>query len=187
MSFQNELEDAVNPFGARMQTRQKEIKTNKTRIQKMLESGEKSARLLPIEQIKDSADQFQRRNPELKSSVLVLLRQYIKPGDSAEEILKKIQEFYSDVSLADEALEFLLETSDGELAKQVQEAKDSSISRMRAKSLPAETLACKRGPPPKKGWAHLLPFAIFIEILPAILATSTRYSMSWHVNMLSKT
>lgn len=124
LSFQNEVEEAVNPFSSRMQSRQKEIKTSKTRIQKMLESGEKSSRLLPIEQIKDSADQFQRRNPELKSSVLVLLRQYIKSSDSAEEILKKIMEFYSDVSLADEALEFLLETSDGELARQVQEAKD---------------------------------------------------------------
>lgn len=122
--FMKSVEDAVNPFAAKYANRKKKVETPKTRIQKMLEAGEKPTKLLPIELIKDQADQFQRRNPELKASVLTLLRQYIKPGDSKEEILKKIQEFYADPSLADEALEFLLETTDGELAKQCKEAKD---------------------------------------------------------------
>lgn len=123
-SFMKEVEDSANPFAAKMAQKQKKIESPKTRVQKMLASGEKSARLLPIERIKDSADQFQRRNPEMKASVLTLLRQYIKPGDTKEEILKKIREFYADPSLADEALEFLLETCEGELARQCQEAKD---------------------------------------------------------------
>jgi type III secretion protein W len=123
-SFMKEVEDASNPFASKMAQKQKKVESPKTRIQKMLASGEKAARLLPIEQIKDMAGQFQKRNPEMKASVLTLLRQYIKPGDTKEEILKKILEFYSDPSLADEALEFLLETTDGELFKQCQEAKD---------------------------------------------------------------
>ena len=121
--YMKSVEEAVNPFAAKMSERKKTEKS-KTRIQKMMESGEKAGRLLPVEAIKDQADQFQRRNPELKASILTLLRQYIKPGDTKEEILKKLREFYSDPSLADEALEFLLETTDGELAKQCQEAKD---------------------------------------------------------------
>jgi type III secretion protein W len=123
-NFQLSQEETVNPFAAKFSARQKDIKTVKTRIQKMLESGEKSARLLPIEQIKDTANQFQRRNPELKANVLTLLREYIKPDDSKEELLKKILEFYADVSLADEALEFLIETSDGELARKLIEIKE---------------------------------------------------------------
>lgn len=123
-AFRNSQEEAINPFAAKFAQKQKPIKASKTRVQKMLESGEKAGRLLPIEQIKDSADQFQRRNPELRATTLVLLRESIKPGDTKEDILRKLQEFYADVSLADEALEFLLETTDGELAKTVQEAKE---------------------------------------------------------------
>jgi type III secretion protein W len=117
------MEEMTNPFAARYATRQKSIKNRNTRIQKMLQSGEKSQSLGPIEHIKDSADQYQKQNPELKAKILVLLREYIKPSDSKEEILKKVMEFYPDVSLADEALDFLLETTEGELHLTVQEAK----------------------------------------------------------------
>lgn len=123
-AFVKQTEEATNPFAAKYAMRKKKTERPQTRIQKMLMSGEKSARLLPLEHIKDQAGQFERRNPELKASVLTLLRQYIKPGDSKEEILKKLQEFYPDPSLADEALEFLLETTEGELHQQVQAAKD---------------------------------------------------------------
>jgi type III secretion protein W len=123
-AFLNQQEEAVNPFAARTKT-EKSIKTRKDRINKNLQSGEKSSRLLPIEQIKDSANQFQRRNAELRATTLQALRENIKPDDTVEDILRKVRSFYSDVSLADEALEFLLETTDGELARKVQEAKDT--------------------------------------------------------------
>lgn len=124
VSFLNSQEEAINPFAAKFAAKQKEIKSHKSRVQKMLKPGETGKRLLPIEQIKDSANQFQRRNQELQANVLVLLREKIKPGDTKEEILRAIAEFYPDVSLADEVLEFLLQTTDGDLAKTVQEAKD---------------------------------------------------------------
>lgn len=122
-AFLDSQKEAVNPFASRVKS-EKSIKDNRNRIKKSIMAGEKGARLLPIERIKDSAEQFQRRNPELKASTLTLLRESIKPGDSKEEIMRKIREFYQDVSLADEALEFLLETTDGELARTIQEAKD---------------------------------------------------------------
>lgn len=121
--MQASMEETV-PMGVRLAKQQKEIKTQKGRVQKMLESGEKSARLLPMEQIKDSANQFSKRNPELQAKTLISLRELIKPGDTMEEILKKVLEFFPDVSLADEALEFLLETTDGPLANEVRLAKD---------------------------------------------------------------
>lgn len=122
-SFQADLQESVNPF-AKLKSTEKSIKPSKTRIQKMLKSGDKLDSEATQKQFKNSAEQFQRKNPELKSTVLLLLREQVKPGDSKEEILKKLQEFYPDVSLADEALEFLLETTDGELAKTVKEAKE---------------------------------------------------------------
>lgn len=122
-AFLNQQEEAVNPFAARVKS-EKSIKSNKERVNKNLAAGEK-AYMLPVERIKDSAEQFQRRNPELKATILQMLREHIKPDDSVEDILRKVREFYPDVSLADEALEFLLETTDGELARKVQEARDS--------------------------------------------------------------
>lgn len=122
-AMQNFLQEAVNPF-SRLPKMQKSLEAQKGRIQKMLKMGEQAERLLPLEMIKDKANQFQQRNPELKASVLTLLRERIKPGDTKDDILRKVREVYPDVSLADEALEFLLETTDGELARAVQEARD---------------------------------------------------------------
>lgn len=123
-NFLQSQEEAVNPFAAKFATKQKEIKTHKSRVQKAKESGETGETLRSVNHIKDSAEQFQRRNPELRANILALLRDQIKPGDTKEEILKKLSEFYPDVSLADEALEFLLATTDGELAETVKQAKD---------------------------------------------------------------
>jgi|688.fasta_scaffold08073_8 type III secretion protein W len=120
-AFLDMLKDAINPFAARVKS-EKSLKTRKGQVKKSVKAGEKSQRLLPIERIKDFAEQFQRRNPELKANTLSLLRDYIKPGDSKETILKKVREFYPDVSLADEALEFLLATTEGELNVSVQDA-----------------------------------------------------------------
>lgn len=120
-SFRDAQEEAVNPFAAKFATKQKDIKSSKSRIKKA-QASEKT-RLIPKEQIKDSANEFQRRNPELRSNVLVLLRDRIKPGDTKEDILRTLAEFYPDVSLADEVLEFLLATTEGELAETIQEAK----------------------------------------------------------------
>lgn len=123
LSFLNQMEEATNPLASRMQTQRKEIKTRFTSVQKMNLSGDKSKRLTPIEMMKQTADEFQRRNQELESRMLINLRNLLKPGDNKDEILKKVLEFYPDVTLADEALEFLLETTEGELYQQVQAAR----------------------------------------------------------------
>ncbi|MBA3816793.1 MAG: hypothetical protein H0X29_09825 [Parachlamydiaceae bacterium] len=123
-AFLSSMEEAVNPFAAKFATKQKDIKTHKSRIQKMMKGGETGKKLLPVEQIKDSANKFQSKNPELTANVLVLLRERIKPGDTKEDILRTLAEFYPDVSLGDEVLEFLFATTEGELAETVKEAKE---------------------------------------------------------------
>jgi type III secretion protein W len=114
----------ANPFAPRIRKKRKTRKSQLKRVQKALKKGEKSEQVELKKRMDRRADDFQRRNPELKSKILMLLRGNIKPGDTAQEILKKVMDFYPDVSLADEAMEFLLETSEGELHQQVQETKE---------------------------------------------------------------
>lgn len=123
-NFLQSQEEVINPFAAKFATKQKDIKTHKSRVQKMKEAKGTDEQILPVAQIKDSAEKFQRRNPELRSNILVLLRDQIKPGDTKEDILRKLAEFYPDVTLADEALEFLLGTTEGELSETIKQAKD---------------------------------------------------------------
>ncbi|PJD97634.1 MAG: hypothetical protein CK425_03130 [Parachlamydia sp.] len=123
LAFQADLKE-LTPSPAKTEKKTKTLAEQKGRVNKAGKSGEKSERLLPIQIIKDAAQQFQSRNPELKAQMLVLLREQIKPEDSKEEILRKILDFYPDVSLADEALEFLLETTEGELHQRIQEIKE---------------------------------------------------------------
>ncbi|CCB85728.1 negative regulator of type III secretion [Parachlamydia acanthamoebae UV-7] len=124
LAFQESQKEISNPFAARLTKKEKPLSAQRGRVQKSGKMGEKADRLLPLQAIKDAASQFQGRNPELKAQILVLLREQIKPDDSKEEILRKILEFYPDVSLADEALEFLLETTDGELYQKIKEIKE---------------------------------------------------------------
>jgi len=122
-SFLNDQEEAINPFAAKFASKEKPIERNVSRAQQLKEMGGAGAVLTPVEEIKDSAEKFQKRNPELRANILALLREQIKPGDTKEDILRKLQEFYPDAALADEVLDFLLETAKGELAETIKEAK----------------------------------------------------------------
>lgn len=134
--FLSSVEEAINPFASKQATKQKDIKTHRSRIEKMKGAGGEPEVLLPTEKIKDSANEFQRRNPELRSNVLVILREQIKEGDTKEDILRKLAEFYPDVTLADEALEFLLSTSEGDLADTLRQAREE-LNRARGREIAA--------------------------------------------------
>lgn len=121
-AFLESQTEVVNPF-ARLKDKSELIKDQGPRIREMLKAKSTDARLLPIEKFKDTAEGFQRRNPELKAPDLMLLRSKIKPGDTKEDILKTLQEEYPDLTLLDEVLDFLLQTTDGELAETIKEAK----------------------------------------------------------------
>ena len=90
----------------------------KTHIADKVEKKESGQELM-----NKKAQAFEKKNPELKAKTLILLRQQINEKMSKEEILKKMEDFYQDPALADEAFEFLEETSDGELLNTCKEAR----------------------------------------------------------------
>ncbi len=118
-----QLEASETVIRPRAEKKEKPIKARSSNISKLKEAM-KDKRLMPVEKMSDDAAKYEHKNPELQAKVLVLLREKIKPGDTEEEILEKLEEFYQDPSLADEALEFLLDTTEGELHQTVQKAKD---------------------------------------------------------------
>lgn len=124
-SIREALSETTTQLGDKVKKKERKPKTEQLkRVLQAMKSGEKAASSEQSKNIERRAEDYQRRNPELKAKSLNQLREYIKPGDTKEEILKKIQDFYSDVTLQDEALEFLEETTDGELYQQVRDCKD---------------------------------------------------------------
>lgn len=58
------------------------------------------------------AKEYQDRNPEMKRKGLMNLKQAVKEGDRPQEIIAKALKYYPDQFLSDEALSYLLETTD---------------------------------------------------------------------------
>lgn len=123
-AMQNYLQETVVPF-PRLPKTEKNLESQRERVQKALKMGKHAEKLSSPENIRDQAEQFQQKNSEFRSNALILLRERIKDGDTAEEILAKVQELYTDPALQDEALDFLLATSEGDLAKNVRDAKET--------------------------------------------------------------
>lgn len=88
------------------------------------ESEEVGAKIVDVEKVDEAAERFQKNNYELNSKTLRILRSQISKGDTAEEILSKVEAVYQDPALADEALDFLTETSETALLAATQEAKE---------------------------------------------------------------
>jgi type III secretion protein W len=86
--------------------------------------AEEETALIPIEKVEEVAEEFQRKNHELQARTLLSLRSRIKQGDTAEEIIRKLQATYQDIALADEALDFLVYTLDPETRRRATEAKE---------------------------------------------------------------
>ena len=95
----------------------------KVRLKKS-ELAQLERKIAPPADVNESAERFAKKNPELKSQILQLLLDKIKDAKTKEEITKLLQTFYSDPTIADDALDFLLETTRGSLNKLVQEAKE---------------------------------------------------------------
>jgi type III secretion protein W len=98
----------------------KEIKSEDP---KKLKEAEEDKRVFDIEQIEEAASRFQKNNYEINAKVLQILRQKISDNDTLDTLLEKVFSVYGDASLADEALDFLLETTTGSLRAKVLAAK----------------------------------------------------------------
>ncbi|HEY2810913.1 MAG TPA: type III secretion system gatekeeper subunit SctW [Rhabdochlamydiaceae bacterium] len=125
-SFQEWIDQgAFNPTLIARRFEQLELKRRSTRKEEAekTEKGE-DEKVLQVSRLEEISEQYQRKNPELHTRSLLLLRSRINQQDKKEDILRKVLEMYPDYSLADEAIDFLLETSHGELATQVRLAKE---------------------------------------------------------------
>lgn len=87
------------------------------------EKSEEEDEINVVERLKQVSDNYQRKNPEMQSRSLLLLRSRITKNDTPEDILRKVRESYPDISLADEALDFLLETTEPAIRSNVEQAK----------------------------------------------------------------
>lgn len=118
-------EGAFNPI---MMARRFDALENKRKRTLKEEEAEKTERkekeIVEVQKLEEVSDQFARKNPELQTRSLLLLRSRITLRDNKDEILRKVLEMYPDFSLADEALDFLLQTTEGSLAQEVRLAKE---------------------------------------------------------------
>ena len=79
---------------------------------------------IKVENVEELAFQFQRNNEELQAKSLMILRSMVTDEDNPEEILAKILKNYPDHSLTDEALDFLIQTTEGKLKSNLESAKE---------------------------------------------------------------
>ena len=77
-----------------------------------------------VEKIQKTSEHYQRKNPELQAKTLLSLQVRISKNDSVEDIIRKLKETFPDLSLADEALDFLLEIADAEMRSKLEKAKE---------------------------------------------------------------
>ncbi len=88
------------------------------------EQAVKEKKILEVESAEETAARFQRNNEELKSRTLLMLKDSMLEKDSAEEVLNKVLRTYADHALADEALDFLIQTCEGKVKENAQAAKE---------------------------------------------------------------
>ena len=118
------FEEVSNPLSGALAAKQKNIQEQPIRLFKM-EKSEEIRKVMPEKDVKEQASKFERRNPELKASILVLLLDKAKLCRDKDELIKLVEQFYPDPTLADEAFDFLLSTSVSVFKDMVQEAKDA--------------------------------------------------------------
>ncbi len=76
-----------------------------------------------VENADEVATRFSRNNPELEERTLAILQSLIKTTDTPEEALAKLFSVYPDPALADEALDFLIETAKADTLPLLQQTK----------------------------------------------------------------
>jgi len=99
-------------------------------------SKEPDSKIFDVEQIDAIAERFQKNNFELNARTLTILRSKLGNDDSAEEVLTKVTDIYEEAVLADEALEFLTEVTEGQLLAATKEAKEK-LNKDRGKEIQA--------------------------------------------------
>ncbi len=120
------LEDFFEPslFNPMLQAQRfRDLDKLKSQTQKEAIEQPEEVKILDVENIDETAARFQGNNPELNQRTLLILRDLIKETDTPDEIMRKLLSVYPDPALADEALDFLLETAGENLLPALKETK----------------------------------------------------------------
>lgn len=115
---------AFNPLAMARRFETLEVRTRKKGREEEAEKTEKERGVGQIKRIEEVSEDYQRKNQELNARTLLLLRSRLTDKDTKDSVHKKLLETYADISLADDALDFLLETSEGDLNRVVREVKE---------------------------------------------------------------
>ncbi|MGE5196221.1 MAG: type III secretion system gatekeeper subunit SctW, partial [Anaerolineae bacterium] len=127
---------AFNPLAIARRFEALEVKARKKGKEEQSEKAEHHEKILEIQRAEEVSEQYERKNPELKARILLLLKVRLSQDDTVEDILKKVLEAYRDYYLADEALDFLLETSEEAFIDRLREAKEE-LSRLYGREIRA--------------------------------------------------
>lgn len=151
--FQEESADNIQSwleggaFNPTLMTRRFEELATRTKKSDKEENSKKAERqesqVIEIEQIEERTEQYLSKNPnpELEARSLIALLSNLSESDSAEEILKKVFDFYPDYSLSDEALDYLLAMTKGEFNAKVRLAKEYLDQRHRREVIAGKNTA----------------------------------------------
>jgi type III secretion protein W len=101
-----------------------EQRSKRKAIMKSEAADEEMEIIEAVKNADETASRFNKKNPELKEKTLLLLLDSLLEEDSVEEILRKVLEFYPDFTLADDALDFLTQTTKGKLLHKVLQARE---------------------------------------------------------------
>ena len=122
--LQNWMDNAFNPIAMMRNFRTLEEQKSQAARKGETKSDNAEVKVLKVEEISEVADRFQKQNFELQSKTLLILRTRLANNDTAEDVLRKVLETYPDHAVADEALDFLIETCEGEQREAARAAKD---------------------------------------------------------------
>ncbi|MEI6242752.1 MAG: type III secretion system gatekeeper subunit SctW [Chlamydiota bacterium] len=92
--------------------------------EEVAEEEETIEKIKEVEKTFETEEQLQKDYPELSLRTLKALRESLLEADTPETILRKVLDFYPDFTIADEALDLLLQTTQGDLASNVYLAKE---------------------------------------------------------------
>jgi type III secretion protein W len=122
--FQESCSEAFNPWAADEETQEKfkSLSDRKNDAKEIAKQAKKTAKSVNQQ---SSANQYQKNNPELNSKSLFNLLRSLNKKDDQEEILKKLQGFFPDPTLADEALDYLIENTEEELNQTLKDTKEN--------------------------------------------------------------
>lgn len=121
--FIEDVERGFNPEAvSREQSRRDKFRTLENR-KKTPQNIERRITEVSKKSEEDLAQSYNRRNSELPADRLRQLRDSLRQNQTPEEVLREVEEAFKDVTLADEALEFLEKATEGTLRESVRSAR----------------------------------------------------------------